>query len=669
MSNEIPPIRIRAFIGRSFLEQDERLWYEVRKLSESLRPIGFDFEDAKEAQLRPISDKVRQGVERNDFYIGILTRRLPVGERVTEPNVLKRVVSSLFTPKQDSQWTTSNWVVQESGYALGKGKRVLLLIEVGVDFPTADLDADTEWIPFDRSAISECSTRLVSMIGNLISEKLPVVPATVQVAPLQDTSSSEEMKFEPSPVGAFSRVIGLLNQGKFGQADEEFEKFFTSIAEEPLGQWWRYLYLRRKSVKGDSASLAELKRIVQAEPQNVDARVELAHYYGDFKNYGKQVEILRDGVQAAPEEAKTELLQSVAETLAKDEQQAEALQIIRDLLPRLTDPTKLRSAFLSLANIAKNQPDRELESAALEHVLDLDPSDSDIRFRLAYLYGEMGKRHLSAYHYKLRLSQGLDATSLNNLGVAYSTLKLSGKEIQAFEKAAEDSLLAKANLSRAYVDRGFLTNAEQMATEVTKADYDETARNRALGALSRISTIRSSENDTEEKILAEAKEERLFRWAYAEAFVASTGTPINGSFETPRGKISFRQERNQLFGEGQFEQPTFGGLFATLSGGNPARVKITTTVKIEANMIGRSGRFKLETDEKEKGTTILSTPTTTTIHGLIVLSEDGQSFEVLEEHETRVKIYKAQRSNLDQLAELHRTANNLRCLEARKGSF
>lgn len=636
MSDEVPPIRIRAFVGRSFLEKDETVWYEIRRILESLRPIGLVFEDAKEAQLRPISEKVRHGIERNDFYIGILTQRLPI----KETDLLSRILAVFRGPKISSQWTTSNWVVQESGFALGKGQKILLLIEQGVHFPVSDLDADTEWVPFDRTAISQCSTRLTSMIGNLISEKLPAVPATAQVAPSEDEVPPEEQHGQPPPGRHFSRVMALLNQQQFQQADEEFERFST-LSTDP---WFRYFYLRLKSVRGHAESLQQLKTVVQSDPQNVDARMQLAQYYSYFKDYNQAVQILTDGVEAAPEEFKATVLRCAAEELAKDKQQERALKIIRDLIPRLTDPTELRSTFLSLANVAKSQSDRELESAALEHVLDLNPSDSDIRFRLAYLYSNMGKWGLSAYHYSLRLNQGQEVTALNNLGVTYGNLNLQGKEIEAFEEAGEDFLLAKANLSHAYADRGFLAEAERLATEVTRADCDETARNRATGALTRISKARSTEKETAEKIESDAKTQRIFRSAYAEAYVASAGIPVSGVFKTPHGNISFRQEGSRLLGEGKFEEPVFAGLFATLPGfpaTPPTQVKVRS-VKLEATIVGRSGRFKFKTDETEKGT-LLTFPKFATVQGLLIIADDGESFEVLEEHEKQVKIYKARK--------------------------
>jgi hypothetical protein len=78
MSTDQPPVWVRAFIGRSFLSDDEELWNGIRKLLESLRPAGLEFEDAAQAEPRRISKKITEKIDRNDTYIGILTRRFPV---------------------------------------------------------------------------------------------------------------------------------------------------------------------------------------------------------------------------------------------------------------------------------------------------------------------------------------------------------------------------------------------------------------------------------------------------------------------------------------------------------------------------------------------------------------------------------------------------------------
>lgn len=639
MSNEVPPARIKAFVGRSFLEADEIVWYEVRKILESLRPIGLTFEDAKEAQLRPVSEKVRQGIERNDFYIGILTRRLPLPEQPVELSLLKRIGIAFSRPTEPSRWTTSNWIIQESGFAIGKGKRTLLLIEKAVDFPSADLDGDTEWVPFDRTIVSQCSNRLVAMITDMISQNLPTVQESVQVLPPKEAEAPEEQQVDPSERGDFSRVIELLDEGQFQKADEEFETFIGSGKMTP---WWHYFYLRLKAVRGHAASLQELKKVVLGEPQNVDARSEFAAYYRHFEEHKQAAQILLNEIETIPEELQPKLLRLAADELAKDKQYDAGLKIVRDLILDLKDISELRLTYLSLADIAKLQSDRELESAALEHVLDLDPSDSESRFRIAYLYGQMENHRLAAYHYKLRLDQGREATALNNVGVAYDALKLPGKGIDAFTRASGDSWLAKANLSHAYIDRGFLAEAEKLASEVTRADCDETARNRAIGALRRISSTRSKEQETEEKVLADAKNERGFRSAYVQAFVGPSGTTINGLFEIPHGTLSFKQAGSQLLGEGKVEERTLTGLIVPLLTEPSSHIKVRN-VKFKADIIERSGRFKIETDETQKQT-LLSSLVSPAAHGLLILAADGESFEVLEEEEKRVKIWTARKA-------------------------
>jgi hypothetical protein len=337
------------------------------------------------------------------------------------------------------------------------------------------------------------------------------------------------------------------------------------------------------------------------------------------------------------------MLRLAAQELAKDDQQEKAFKLIRDLITTLSDPAELRATYLCLAEVAKSQSDRELESAALERVLELNPSDPDIRFRIAYLYGEMGNRRLGIYHYNLRLDQGPDAISLNNLGVNYRVLELPGSEITAFEKAGEEDLLPKANLSHAYVDRGFLAKGEEFANEVLRSNTDQIARERATGALNRISTIRSGEKQTIEKIMNEAKTEKVFRSAYANAFVDSMRNPINGEFLTPHGKMSLRQNGDQLIGEGTFEEKQSSGLLGLLP--MPGNRQITESIKIRtiklvAHMAGRSGRYKFETKEMLKDNP-WNIPKNETVQGLLIIAEDGRSFEVLEEQDKGVTIYTA----------------------------
>src|SRR5690348_8297609 len=100
-----PEPRLKAFIGRSFLPADKQLWHDLRDVLDTFKPIGFVYEDAKEAQVRPVSDKVRALIEQNDIYIGVLPRRYPI--YVPPTSLLGRCgILSAFAP---TQWATSEW--------------------------------------------------------------------------------------------------------------------------------------------------------------------------------------------------------------------------------------------------------------------------------------------------------------------------------------------------------------------------------------------------------------------------------------------------------------------------------------------------------------------------------------------------------------------------------
>lgn len=230
-TEEHRPIRLTAFVGRSVLSIDELVWPDIRAILESFRPLGFDFEDAREAQLRPISEKVRELIERNHIYIGILTRRSPLGPLQIPTSLLRRLWTQMRSPTRAGLWSTSPWAVQVSGFAIGRGKKVLLMIEESVDFPVADLDADTEWIPFHRDSIPNCAPRLVQMITNLLAGTLPAPPALPQtVAPTQ--MAPAEGPSVPTEAGDdYSTIMRFLDEGQIERVDELFAKYLSAQAE------------------------------------------------------------------------------------------------------------------------------------------------------------------------------------------------------------------------------------------------------------------------------------------------------------------------------------------------------------------------------------------------------------------------------------------------------
>jgi hypothetical protein len=85
-----------------------------------------------------------------NVFIAICTRR----ERAILPDTLKRTFypRGLFKAKEEQfLWNTTDWLIQEIGFAIGKGLDLILLLEAGVEKP-GGLQGDIEHIEFDRTS-------------------------------------------------------------------------------------------------------------------------------------------------------------------------------------------------------------------------------------------------------------------------------------------------------------------------------------------------------------------------------------------------------------------------------------------------------------------------------------------------------------------------------------
>ncbi len=625
---------LTAFVGRSFLDVDELLWLEIRKILESLRPIGFRFQDANEAQPTPISKKVQRGIEQNDLYIGILTRRFPISD-------WKRPFLGFWRSSAKQRWGTTAWVVQESGYALGKGKRVLLLIENGVDFPKSDLDADRERIIFNRDSVPSCSVRLTAMVANLIKDRLPAVSTAspglqTSEPPIESPPKEESAAATETPT--FAQVRELLDADEFARADEVFQEFevaYETDVDIPKG-WLRRFYLKEKAIRGDKSSLGALIELTEKEPEDPSVWLQLSEYYRTLDLNNEAAKILIRGTTKVLPESRSRLLRSAAKARALDKDFNASHQLLREALRDGTNMSQQKLTFNTLADLAKEQKDRDLEAAALERILELDPTDKTIRFRVAFLYGETSRNGLEIYHYRLRLNQGTDSAALNNLGIALNQFGCHSSGIDCLLEAIADSPLAKANLSQAYIDRGFFVEGERFAREaLTAAPENENDRAQAMASsgIDRIVKQRAEEKEREAEGVAEAKHEAGFRARYAHAFMSEpSGEQLNGTFVTPHGRISLVQEESNLRGE--FEEGAFGrAIAATLKTSTAVRILLRGTVH------GQAGTFETYSIGAESGAAALLAPKK--LKGLFVMRPDGHAVEFAEQGEKAIQIYDA----------------------------
>jgi hypothetical protein len=147
---------MRIFLGFSFRDEDRNIVDQVDHLIASHLVDVTTGERLGGNQLTPA---VQKRIEDCDALVAVLTRR---------------------DHRQDGQWTTHQWVLDEIGWARAKGKRAIALVEHGVEL--AGMFQPHEYILLDKAQPSEALLTLSETVGLWRKE----IGRTVKVQVLPD---------------------------------------------------------------------------------------------------------------------------------------------------------------------------------------------------------------------------------------------------------------------------------------------------------------------------------------------------------------------------------------------------------------------------------------------------------------------------------------------------
>lgn len=118
-----------AFLGRHF---DDRAGRLAAKIREFLRLLGIEAVEGEGYEAGQIPAKVESLIDGREMYIGLVTRN----------------------PEHD-------WIIAEVGYARGKGKHIIVIVEEDANFNPTILGADFEQIRFVGDQIEQSFTKLL----------------------------------------------------------------------------------------------------------------------------------------------------------------------------------------------------------------------------------------------------------------------------------------------------------------------------------------------------------------------------------------------------------------------------------------------------------------------------------------------------------------------------
>lgn len=639
---------MKAFIGRDF---DENYDQFIQKIVTHIEAHDIECITAKRAQSKPVDEKVTDLILSCEIFVGIFTCDRPILVKDTH---LNRV------PKKNRIFTTSNWVIQESGFAIGSDRGLILLIEDGVhDFPK--LQGNIEYIPFKRDSIEESFTKLSEIINDVktkitggtateLTEENKQVDTTKPEHP--EGPPKEETKNEKDK--ALNKVFEALFKDKdYSKAQRIFDEEAEALLDDDDRAPWRAYILRESH---SPSTFGELEKLVQENEDDPRVIKHLAYRYKEMGEFAKAKEkflLAAEKYDVNDAEKKSGLVDAYIQAawcLAEDDDLNGALSLLRKLLFDANLQDSKAQIFKAMAKISKNKNNIERFFIYAEAALDINPCDTDLRFRLALTYSENKDEKLSLLHNKKHTDTTEEYGAFNNLGVQYSCLEMPGKGIKAYKNAIDKGqTIAMANIAQKYLNEGFVDDAQKILDKANKLKIEPTVGQ----AQERIKNITKKENEKEKEILLEAEKQRKFRVSYSKAFCLDktvSKNQIEGIWETPwgNGKLNF-DENTKAFNikiQKEIDQSLLSSLLTAKVGiPRPEPKKKFQNISIEGTFEGLGGKYNIRISEGKEAPTLLTGEAGATGH--LILNDDLNNMSVMEKTKDGKIEFKQWKKQLD----------------------
>lgn len=130
-----------AFVAHSFSSNDNIV---VDCVLRTLGTLGVAVVTGEKPRADRISEKVKRLIDGQYLFIGVFTQREKIARR--------------------KEWTTSAWLIDEKAYAVGKGKKLILLKEDGVE-SIGGIQGDYQFVEFSRDRLHEIPIALLNILN------------------------------------------------------------------------------------------------------------------------------------------------------------------------------------------------------------------------------------------------------------------------------------------------------------------------------------------------------------------------------------------------------------------------------------------------------------------------------------------------------------------------
>lgn len=643
---------MKAFVGHSFDDRDQPL---VDKIISFLSKRDIVCETGEKAQNKSVSEKVKERIVRNEIFIGIFTiDKEIILDDYMKQNKIVSFIKKFNLKKSKSEepkraFSTSNWVIQESGYALGKDKEAIFLVEENIyKFP--ELQGDKELIYFSRDNLDPLLLKLSevaqdiksrSQVGmQVVSQPLPEPKEDQKLEDMKETEKKKKL--------LFNEMFDAYEQGDIKKADEIYQNKIRKELDEEKILFWDAIILYWEYCAGDAEALTALEKLA-ADKKNPDIERQLAHSYefGD-KNEEARKSYLRGIGYTEDVAEKVGFLINIAKSYARERNYLQALETLLGAVNNSSYNKYSEKIFAALVKIAESKKDDDLYFLFSEKLLEVNPVNTAMRFNLAYKYGSLDENQLAIYHYKKLLSINEDAVALNNIGVEYSGLEMKAKGVPYYERAkAKKNTLAYANIAYKYLNEGFTDAAEKLLKEADGLSQEGIEVHPNIGyAKKKLKDIQEEENEKEKKVLDLAEDIHNFKVRHANAYcfkpLVQIKPEISGKWTIDNKWdviFHFDAGSNMFSGTCSFEIEETQPLLAAYWLGTSEKKYKIVNVEIKGSINNSSGKYEVRVTEKKKTTTsglsgsassLLTPEDSYSAKGLLIISNNGTAIDFFE---------------------------------------
>lgn len=399
---------IKAFVAHSFTEEDTVVVNVILKCLIRIAELHprFSWHHAEHPEPILVDAKVLGLFADKNLFIGICTQK----ERVISPSALSRnwlAKKSLTAKESDFFWKTSDWIIQEVGLAIGRGMKIILLIEEGTR-PPGSLQGNLEHIPFNRDAPEKCFDKLLGMIAALSPQprSSPTVAQDDQSLNVQDSDALQ------TPAGndwltprddwgkrdyqmAFMHFIVTENESGEKNINDSFLASDEGGIEANQKDWTAYGEHIR-IIFGRNGDLSKLEKILSESPNISEIAAYLAKCYLHYDEHQKAANAYKQAADKTDDVLREIYLLGEAALCyqkAGNEQAALDLEVRMRQRSEATGQGEM-TILKAERKLAEERKEDEAELAALERLLELNPGDDDTRFSLAYKYSNVDQTNL-----------------------------------------------------------------------------------------------------------------------------------------------------------------------------------------------------------------------------------------------------------------------------------